>query len=92
MDLPNGYAGSGAAAPGLLLPLSLLQETNSQYGYSIFYDNPKYKKIIRCKKATKVEIEAPKTLTICIDGETIHRNKVTIEVLKHKIRFVLPKK
>lgn len=63
-----------------------------KYKKGLIYDNPKYKKIIRCKKATKVEIEAPKTLTICIDGETIHRNKVTIEVLKHKIRFVLPKK
>lgn len=62
-----------------------------KYKKGIIYDNPKYKKIASCIKGSKVVVESPKTLTICIDGETIHRNKVTIEVLKHKIRFILPK-
>ena len=58
----------------------------------LIYGNPKYNRIAKFGKAKKIVVESPKTLTICIDGETIHRNKVTIEVLKHKIRFILPKK
>ncbi len=63
-----------------------------KYKQGLLYDNPKYKKLIKCIKGKKIQIEAPKTLTICIDGETIHRNKVTIEVIPNKIRFLLPKK
>lgn len=63
-----------------------------KYKKGLIYDNPKYQNIAKCIKGTKIEIEAFKTLTICIDGETIHRKKVTIDVLKHKIRFLLPKK
>ena len=63
-----------------------------KYKKGLIYDNHKYKRIAFCKKASKIIIESPKILTICIDGETIHRNKVTIEVLKHKIRFLLPQK
>lgn len=58
----------------------------------LIYGNPKYKRIAKSGKAKKIIVESPNTLTICIDGETIHRNKVTIEILKHKIRFILPKK
>lgn len=58
----------------------------------LIFGNPKYKRIAKSGKAKKIVVESPKTLTICIDGETIHRNKVTIEILKHKIRFILPKK
>lgn len=58
----------------------------------LIYGNPKYKRIAESGKAKKIIVESPNTLTICIDGETIHRNKVTIEILKHKIRFILPKK
>lgn len=63
-----------------------------KYKKGLIYDNPKYKRIAFCKKASKIIIESPKILTICIDGETIHRNKVTIEILKHKIKFLLPQK
>lgn len=63
-----------------------------KYKKGLIYDNPKYQHIAKCIKGTKIEIEAFKILTICIDGETIHRKKVTIDVLKHKIRFLLPKK
>ena len=62
-----------------------------KYKKGLIFNNPKYSKITKSFKSKKVTIESPKILTICIDGETIHRSKVTIEVLKHKIRFILPK-
>ena len=58
----------------------------------LIFGNPKYNRIAKFGKGKKIVVESPKTLTICIDGETIHKNKVTIEILKHKIRFILPKK
>lgn len=63
-----------------------------KYKKGLIFGNPKYKHIAKSGKAKKIIVESPNTLTICIDGETIHRNKVTIEILKHKIRFILPKK
>ena len=63
-----------------------------KYKKGLIFGNPKYKRIAKSGKAKKIIVESPNTLTICIDGETIHRNKVTIEILKHKIRFILPKK
>ena len=63
-----------------------------KYKEGLIYGNPKYSKICTSLKGKKVVVESPDILTICIDGETIHRNKVTIEVLKHKFKFLLPKK
>ena len=64
----------------------------SKYKQGLIYANPKYKNLCTSLKGKKIEVESSKVLTICIDGETIHRNKVTIEVLPHKFRFLLPRK
>lgn len=61
-----------------------------KYKKGLIFNNPKYKKIAFCTTAKKIEIESPEVLTVCIDGETIHRNHLLIENLKHKIRFILP--
>lgn len=61
-----------------------------KYKKGLIYNNPKYKKIIKCVKAKTIEVESPKTLTVCIDGETIHKNHVMIQIEKHKTRFILP--
>lgn len=64
----------------------------SKFKKGLIYDNPKYRCIAKCAQGKTFVVESPNVLTICIDGETIHRKKVTIEVLKHKINFLIPQK
>ncbi len=64
----------------------------SKYKAGLVFDNPKYKKIALCTKTKKIKITSDIDLTVCIDGETIHRKEVLIENVMHKIRFMLPKK
>lgn len=53
--------------------------------------DPKYKNILINDRASKFEVSSPNLLTVCLDGETIHLKKITIENLKQKIRFIFPK-
>lgn len=55
------------------------------------FENPKYNKICVFGRARMIEVESEQILTICIDGETIHRNHITIENLPKQIRFIVPK-
>ena len=54
-------------------------------------DNPKLAKYCSNLKGKKVQIVSDENICFCIDGETVWDKKFEIEVLKHHIRFVLPK-
>jgi diacylglycerol kinase family enzyme len=53
---------------------------------------PKLKNIIKYKQAKNIVITSSKIMTVTIDGETIHSDNVTINVLPNEISFVFPSK
>ncbi len=48
------------------------------------------KDCLQYHKTDRVEIESEKEFVVNIDGEIVKTNRVTIEMLHHKIRFVVP--
>jgi len=53
--------------------------------------NPKFKKILKYKRAKKVIIEADEGIKICLDGEIYTGRYFEIENMKQVLRFVKPK-
>ena len=54
--------------------------------------DPKYKDIVRYRKAKKVEFIADKEIAVCIEGEQYMIKNPTIEVCDKKIKMLVPAK
>jgi YegS/Rv2252/BmrU family lipid kinase len=55
-------------------------------------DDPKIMKNLIYKQCKKIEISSPKEFMYCMDGEVAKSNKISIELVKNQIKFVIPKK
>ena len=53
---------------------------------------PKFKKFITYNKYKKIIVESDDTLCLCLDGETFHSNRISLEIVSKAIRFLFPKK
>lgn len=62
------------------------------YKAGLHLETPKFKKIITFKKLRKVIIEGKKELCLCLDGETFHSKRISLEIVSNAIRFVFPRK
>ena len=62
----------------------------SKYKEGKHLDDPKFKKYIVYKRATKVEVHSKKKASICIDGEIINSSDYTIEIIPSAIKFAHP--
>lgn len=54
--------------------------------------NPKFTKVVKIGKGKVINIKAPEIMTVCVDGETIHKKEITINTLQKQIRFKFPSK
>ncbi len=54
-------------------------------------ENEKLKDLVVYKKCKKVTIESNKPVAYAIDGEVFRKNKVTIEIVPNKLKFIKPK-
>ena len=53
--------------------------------------NPKFEKLIEYRRGKTVQIEAPEGFVYSFDGELIPQKQFTVEVVKHALRFAVPK-
>ena len=54
-------------------------------------NDDRFAKILEYRRGKKIEIDAPKGFIYSFDGELIHQNKFTVEVVPSAIRFAVPK-
>ena len=53
-------------------------------------NNPKFADIIVYRRAKKVKVEAPEGFAFSLDGEIIHQNRFTVEVVPLAVKFAAP--
>lgn len=53
-------------------------------------EGDRFKKLVTFHQLKKVTIESENELCLCLDGETFHMKKVTVELVPQAIRFVVP--
>ena len=53
-------------------------------------DNEKYRKTLEYRQVKKVEIDAPKDIDVCIDGEMIVGSHFDVEIIPQAIKLVIP--
>ena len=53
-------------------------------------DNPKFAKKLHYRRVKKVQIDAPKDIDICVDGEMIKGNHYQVEVCPAALKLVIP--
>ena len=51
----------------------------------------KFKKYIEYRQVKEVEVHSEKTVTLCLDGEIIEANDVTIINYQKKLKFYIPR-
>ncbi|MGI5873910.1 MAG: diacylglycerol/lipid kinase family protein [Bacillota bacterium] len=73
-------------------PLSKVQFAKMVGGYKAgtHLDDPRYQKYITYRRGRKVSVRTETPTQVCIDGEIITTDRVTAEILPHRLRFVIP--
>ena len=68
-----------------LIPLIKVYKEGKHIG------NDKFKKYIEYRQVKEVEVHSEKTVTLCLDGEIIEANDVTIINHQKKLKFYVPR-
>lgn len=68
-----------------LIPLIKVYKEGKHIG------NDKFKKYIEYRQVKEVEVHSEKTVTLCLDGEIIEANDVTIINHQKKLKFYIPR-
>jgi len=77
----------------IVKPISIFKFVSliGKYKKGTHLDNPKFRKIIKYKRAKKVVIESDDNFKICIDGEIYKGANIEIENMNKVLRFIKPK-
>ena len=55
-------------------------------------NNPKFEKIVNHHKLDNLNVESNEDMVVCLDGEIYHWKQIKIEVIKHGVQMLFPRK
>ena len=63
-----------------------------KYGYKSPMEIPKFEKIVNHHKLDNLNVESNEDMVVCLDGEIYHWKQIKIEVIKHGVQMLFPRK
>lgn len=90
---PRSLDNDGLLEICLVRPVSHIKFMKLIGGYQAgtHLEDTRFEKYIEYRRGKKIEIEAPEGFIYSFDGELIHQNRFTVEVVPHAVRFAVPK-
>ncbi len=90
---PRSVNDDGLIEVCLVKPVSHLKFVSlmNYYKAGTHLSDPKFEKVLKYCRATKIEVEAPEGFVYALDGELIEGNRFTVEVVRGALRFAVPK-
>ena len=89
---PRAKTDDGLLEVCLCVPISRLKFVTllGPYTNGEHIDNPKFAKVMKYTRAKKIEIEAADGFAYSLDGEIIHKNRFSIEIVPGALNFACP--
>lgn len=89
---PRAKTDDGLIEVCLVRPISRLKfiQLIGPYTNGKHLDDPRMAKIMEYRQVRKVEVQAPEGFAYSLDGEIIHENHFTVEIVPGAVTFALP--